>query len=93
MFASQQLLIPSLKPKAMKTIFILLICTLFVACEKPQDYFCVCIITQQSPLGGNPSTHEENYVIHNKKRKAVRECDNHEPSGIQVWTKTDCAVK
>jgi hypothetical protein len=78
----------------MKTIFTFLaLVLLFTSCEKPKDYTCICTITEESMFSSKATTHEEYYTIHNKKRKAVKECDNHEPSGVQVWTKTECSIQ
>lgn len=78
----------------MKTILkIVLFSVVITGCEKPKDYKCVCTITEESLFGGPAKTNKEIYIIHNKKRKAVKQCDSHEPDGMQIWTKTECAVQ
>jgi len=75
----------------MKTIFtIILLPLLLLSCAKKQSYMCYCTTTKAS-LWGDPTITNKSYNIYNKEKRAQKECDEHEESGI--WTKTECVIK
>lgn len=79
----------------MKTIIttLWLIILITSGCQKPKEHTCVCKITEVGLFTNVKSTRTETHVIHDKKRKAVKKCDNYEPDGIQAFSTTDCAIQ